>query len=57
MLSFNSLVASIPQYQDELNNRINDINALLDTYGISISTDGQPSIKIGDIMHTGIPVS
>ena len=53
MLSFNSLVASIPQYQDELNNRINDINTLLESYNISIATDGQPSIKLGDIMQYG----
>lgn len=53
MLSFNSLMASIPQYQSELNNRIEDINALLDTYGISITTDGQPLVKIGDIMEYG----
>ena len=53
MLSFNSLMASIPQYQSELNTRIDDINALLDTYGISISTDGQPLIKIGDVMQYG----
>ena len=53
LLSFNSLVASLPQYQNELNNRIEDINALLDTYGISITTDGQPLIKIGDIMEYG----
>jgi predicted PurR-regulated permease PerM len=53
MLSFNSLMASIPQYQSELNNRIEDINALLDTYGISITTDGQPLVKIGDIVQYG----
>lgn len=53
MISFNSLVASIPQYQDELDNRISDINNLLDGYGISITTDGQPLVKIGDIVSYG----
>jgi predicted PurR-regulated permease PerM len=53
MLSFNSLVASLPQYQTELNTRMNDMNTILDNYGISISTDGPPSIKLGDIMQYG----
>lgn len=53
MLSFNSLVASLPQYQSELNNRVNDINALVDSYGISFSSDGQPLIKLSDIMQYG----
>jgi AI-2 transport protein TqsA len=53
MLSFNSLVASLPQYQDELNNRVSDINALVDSYGISLSTDGQPLIKLNDMMQYG----
>ena len=53
MLSFNSLVASLPQYQNELNTRIDDINALLNSYGISMATDGPPEIKLGDIMAIG----
>jgi predicted PurR-regulated permease PerM len=53
LLSFNSLMASIPQYQNELNTRLNDINALLDSYGISVATEGQSSIKLGDVMQYG----
>jgi AI-2 transport protein TqsA len=53
LLSFNSLMASIPQYQNELNNRIDDINALLDSYNISISTDGPPSIKLSEFVQYG----
>jgi AI-2 transport protein TqsA len=53
MLSFNSLVASLPQYQNELNNRIADITTLLTSYGISVATDGPPSIKLGDIVGYG----
>ncbi len=53
LLSFNSLMASIPQYQNELNNRLDDINALLDTYNISITTEGPPSVKLGEIMQYG----
>jgi AI-2 transport protein TqsA len=53
MLSFNSLVASLPQYQNELNNRIADITTLLTSYGISVAADGPPSIKLGDIVGYG----
>jgi len=53
MLSFNSLVAGLPQYQDELNNRVNDVNTLLESYNISMATDGPPSVKLGDIMGYG----
>jgi len=53
LLSFNSLVASLPQYQTELNTRIDDINSLLTSYGISVSSDGPPSVKLGDIMQYG----
>ena len=53
LISFNSLMASIPQYQNELNNRITDINTLLDTYNISVSADGAPSIKLSDFVQYG----
>jgi AI-2 transport protein TqsA len=53
MLSFNSLMASLPQYQTELNTRLTDLNSLLDDYGISITTGGPPSVKLGDIMQYG----
>jgi len=53
MLSFNSLVASLPQYQTELNTRLADMNTLLDDYGINVSTDGPPSVKLGDIVQYG----
>jgi AI-2 transport protein TqsA len=54
MLSFNSLVADLPQYQNELNTRLHDITALLNSLGISTTTDGSPSINIGDIMTVGV---
>ena len=53
MLSFNSLVAGLPQYQDELNNRVSDISTLLASFNISMATDGPPSVKLGDIMEYG----
>ena len=52
-LSFNSLGASLPQYQSELNSRIDDINLLLNSYGITLATNGAPEIKLGDIMAIG----
>jgi AI-2 transport protein TqsA len=53
MLSFNSLVADLPQYQHELDTRLHDINTMLNTYGITTTTEGSPSIKLGDIMGLG----
>jgi predicted PurR-regulated permease PerM len=52
-ISFNSLVASLPQYQAELNTRLDDISTLFGDYGISVSTGGPPSIKLGDIVQYG----
>jgi predicted PurR-regulated permease PerM len=53
MLSFNSLVADLPQYQNELDTRLHDITAFLNTYGITTTTEGAPSIKLGDVMGLG----
>ena len=53
LLSFNSLVASLPQYQAELDTRLHDITAILNSFGITTTTDGIPSIKLGDIMGYG----
>ena len=53
MLSFNSLVADLPQFQDELDTRLRDINAMLNSYGITTTTEGPLSIKLGDIMGFG----
>lgn len=52
MLSFNSLMASMPQYQTELNNRIDEINDLLETYGLTITFDGAPS-NLNEVMQYG----
>lgn len=53
MLSFNSLVTDLPRYQSELDTRLHDINTLLDSYGVTLTTEGPPSIKLGDIMEFG----
>lgn len=52
LLSFNSLVADMPQYQNELDTHLNEINAVLTSYGIA-TTDGPPSVKLGDIIQLG----
>ena len=54
MLSFNSLVADLPQYQSELDTRLQDITALLSSYGITVTTEGASSIQIGDIIGFGV---
>lgn len=54
MLSFNSLVADLPQYQNELDTRLQDITALLSSYGITLTTEGTSAIKIGDIIGFGV---
>jgi predicted PurR-regulated permease PerM len=54
MLSFNSLVADVPKYQSELDTRLQDITALLSSYGITLTTEGASSIKIGDIIGFGV---
>ena len=54
MLSFNSLVADLPQYQSELDTRLHDGTVLLSSYGISLTTEGSSAIKIGDIIGFGV---
>jgi predicted PurR-regulated permease PerM len=54
MISFNSLVADLPQYQSELDTRLQDITALLSSYGITVTTEGASSIQIGDIIGFGV---
>jgi predicted PurR-regulated permease PerM len=54
MLSFNSLVSDLPRYQSELDSRLQDMTALLSSYGITLTTEGASSIKIGDIMEVVI---
>lgn len=53
MISFNSLVADIPQYQEELNVRIGDITALLHSYGITPAPE-QRSFNLVDFMSVGL---
>ena len=54
MVSFNTLMAGLPQYQNELDTRLHTINSMLNSYGITTTTDGPPTIKLGDIMGVGV---
>ncbi len=54
LLSFNSLVADLPQYQNELDTRLQDITVLLGSYGINLTTEGESALKIGDIIGYGV---
>jgi AI-2 transport protein TqsA len=53
MLSFNTLMADLPQYQNELDTRVHGVAAILNYYGISTAANGLPSINLGDIMNLG----
>ncbi len=53
-LSFQTLIADLPQYQTEFNMRLNDIAAITTPLGIPIGTGGAPQINIGDFMSMGI---
>jgi AI-2 transport protein TqsA len=54
IMSFNTLLADLPQYQTELNSRLDEISAILSSMGISSVTNGQPSINLGNILSMGL---
>jgi predicted PurR-regulated permease PerM len=54
VLSFNSLVADIPQYQKELNARIADIDSILVTFGLSSTTLTPSSLNIGNMLQIAV---
>ena len=54
ILSFNTLLADLPQYQTELNARLQDLSATLSTMGISSITNGAPTINLTDIVSMGL---
>jgi len=53
-LSFNSLVSDLPQYQTELNVRLQDLSAILSSMGISSSPNGAPAINLTNILSMGL---
>ena len=54
LLSFNTLVADIPLYQEELNLRLADITALLQSVGITSDKLALPSLDISSLISIGI---
>jgi predicted PurR-regulated permease PerM len=53
VVSFHTLLTDLPQYQTELNNRLQDISAILSTLGISGSPNGMPVINLEQILSMG----
>jgi predicted PurR-regulated permease PerM len=54
LLSFSTLVTDLPQYQDELDTRLQNISILLNSLGISLPTDGSFTINLNNLMNLGI---
>jgi len=54
MLSFTALMTDLPQYQNELNTRLQDISTILNSYGISPEAGGSLNINLSDIMKFGV---
>ena len=52
--SFNTLLADLPQYQTELNVRLQDISAILSSMGISSNLNGAPAINLTNILSMGL---
>ena len=54
ILSFNSLISDLPQYQTELNARLQDLSTILSSVGISSITNSAPTINLTDIVSMGL---
>ena len=54
VLSFNTLISDLPQYQTELNTRLQDISNILSSSGISSLTNGVPTINLSNILSVGL---
>lgn len=53
-ISFNTLLADLPQFQTELNARLLDISNILSSSGLSNNTNGVPTINLSNILSMGI---
>ena len=54
VLSFNTLISDLPQYQTELNTRLQDLSNILSSSGISSLTNGVPTINLSNILSWGL---
>jgi AI-2 transport protein TqsA len=54
VLSFNTLLADLPQFQTELNARLLDISNILSSSGLSNNTNGVPTINLSNILSMGL---
>lgn len=54
VLSFNILISDLPQYQAELNVRLQDLSAILSSLGLSSNPNGVPEINLANILSMGL---
>ncbi len=54
VLSFQTLLSDIPQFQTELNARLADIYSIFTSLGILSGMNGVPSINLGDLLSMGV---
>jgi predicted PurR-regulated permease PerM len=54
VLSFNILISDLPQYQAELNVRLQDLSAILSSLGLSTNPNGVPEINLANILSMGL---
>lgn len=53
-LSLNSVVSDLPQYQQDLNNRLMDVTSMLAQFGLSGLLTESQSLNLGDIFSMGV---
>ncbi len=54
ILSFNTLISDLPQYQAELNVRLQDISAILSSLGFSSNSSWATEINLANILSMGL---
>jgi predicted PurR-regulated permease PerM len=53
-LSLNTVIADLPQYQQDLNTRLGDIGAMLAPFGLSSLVSEPPKLDMGMLSSIGI---
>jgi predicted PurR-regulated permease PerM len=54
LMSFNSVLANLPQFQHELNMRLTEITALLTRFGLEGAMNRPPTIDLKDLFSMGV---